>query len=264
MLCTHVLVSADTREQNEMTTAAFWVEPNSVTMLVNDTFTVNVWLNATETFGWELALAWNNTVLKCVNAQLHIPVQWGGTFDLNQQAYMTNCTEDDYMNHAWLFGRGIENNVTQYLNFSLDTGGVHADPNATCEHGIYDKAVISPPSPDFTSVNVSMPIVTLTFQALQEGTTSFEIINQEMLIGYDPEGHTGRGVKTALVVSDWGELMPFSITNGMVNVRELRDMNNDGVIDIYDAIIMARALGWSKVLFQTQTQLLTIHTHLPR
>lgn len=55
------------------------VIPNNVVVSVNQTFSVDVWISdVTDMAGWQINLLWNNSVLKCVQAQVNTPPEWGG------------------------------------------------------------------------------------------------------------------------------------------------------------------------------------------
>ena len=130
------------------------VIPEKVVVNASQTFTVEIWINnVTGMAGWEIQLAWNRDIIKCVKAQVNTPPEWGGTpFD------WFNKTESDIDPHAvytaWQFAPGIENEY-----------------NETC--GQYFKAeCYGPRGSDYhNTFTGSIPIVKLTFLALQTGST---------------------------------------------------------------------------------------------
>jgi len=134
------------------------VEPEQVVVTVNQTFSVQVWIsNVTGMAGWDIRLFWNREIVKCVDAQANTPLEWGGvSFD------WFNKTESDVdvkaVYTAWQFGSGIENDYSDTL-------------------GRYFKAECVGPrdGPYYNSFNGSIAIVTLTFQALQAGSTSLSL-----------------------------------------------------------------------------------------
>lgn len=244
MLSSSLLLIAPVK--SETATPAFWVEPGMVTVSPNDTFTVEVWLvNARDVISWSLAVAWNSSILTCVNAKLNIPRVWGGSFDLSEPG--SNYTEEVFFEKAWVLGPGIVNNVNEYLktdghiNFTSEVGyGI----------GVYSKCVIAPVvelesggsepgSDNHYAINVTMPLVVLTFQALQESTTSLQIV--EFMAFSEPElNQSGWAVFTQLACKDNPyEPAPYAIFNGKVHVHELSDMDGNGIFDIFDAILIA-------------------------
>jgi hypothetical protein len=131
------------------------VVPAEVAVNKSQTFTVEVWINnVTDMAGWQIELVWNREIINCVEAQVNTPSEWGGTaFDwFNKTAA---DVDPKAVNTAWQFGSGIDNNY-----------------NATC--GEYFKAeCMGPRGSGYNNpINGSLAIVTLTFQALQAGSTS--------------------------------------------------------------------------------------------
>jgi len=223
-----------TPAKSETSSPAFWVKPGMITVSPNDTFTVEVWLvNATDVISWSLAVAWNISMLTCVNAKLNVPRVWGGSFDLLEPG--ANYTNEVFYEKAWALGPGIVNNVSEFMEKSgfpdVTSGG----------YGFYSKAVISPVARerDFPyAVNVTMPLVVLTFQALQEGTTSLQIV--EFMSFLAPGAIYGYAVGTQLGrADDPYRPAPYIICNGRVHVHELNDMDGNGIFDIFDAILIA-------------------------
>jgi hypothetical protein len=131
------------------------IEPESVTVTVDQTFQVEIWINnVTGMAGWQIILVWNRQILKCVQAHVNTPPEWGGVgFDWFNKTVAD--VDPDAVYTAWQFGPGIEN-----------------DFDAT--HGHYSKAECWGPhgGPYQNALNGSIAIVTLTFQALQAGSTS--------------------------------------------------------------------------------------------
>jgi hypothetical protein len=131
------------------------VVPGKVAVNKSQTFTVEVWIdNVTDMAGWQIELVWNREIIKCVDAQVNTPSEWGGAaFDWFNKTAADVDPKTVYT--AWLFGSGIDNNY-----------------NATC--GEYFKAECWAPrgSAYHNTFNGSLAIVTLTFQALHAGSTS--------------------------------------------------------------------------------------------
>jgi len=130
------------------------VIPAEVVVNLSQTFTMEVWINnVTDMAGWQIELLWNRNIINCVEAQVNTPSEWGGAaFDwFNKTAA---DVEPSAVYVAWLFGSGIDNNY----NFLF---------------GEYFKAECWPPrgSGYHSSINGSLAIVTLTFQALHAGST---------------------------------------------------------------------------------------------
>jgi hypothetical protein len=147
--------------QSETVFTNISVVPNNVIVSVNQTFSVDVWINnVSDMAGWEISLLWNNSVLKCVQAQVNTPLEWGGVaFDwFNKTASDVNEIGINAVYTAWLFGSGIDNNVS-------------------ATYGLYGKAECYGPyrSGCDNTFNGSLAIVTLTFQALNAGSTSLDL-----------------------------------------------------------------------------------------
>jgi hypothetical protein len=139
------------------------VTPENTTVTVNQTFKVDIWINnVTDMAGWQIGLLWDKETIKCVEAQVNTPPEWGGVgFDwFNKTAADVNV-RDVYT--AWQFGEGIEN-----------------DYNDTC--GRYFKAETFGPrgSGFMNTFNGSIPALTLTFQALQTGSSSLSFTDVEI------------------------------------------------------------------------------------
>jgi len=138
------------------------VVPEQAVVNLSQTFTAKVWINnVTGMAGWEIRLVWNRDIIKCVKAQVNTPLEWGGVaFD------WFNKTESDVdpnaVYTAWQFAPGIENEY-----------------NETC--GQYFKAeCFGPRGSDYhNTFNGSIPVVTLTFQASQIGSTSLILCKTE-------------------------------------------------------------------------------------
>ena len=131
------------------------VVPAEVAVNLSQTFTVEVWINnVTGMAGWQIELVWNRDIIKCVEAQVDTPSEWGGAaFDWFNKTAADVDPKAVYT--AWQFGSGIDNNY-----------------NATC--GVYFKAeCMGPHGSGYNNpFNGSLAIVTLTFQALRAGSTS--------------------------------------------------------------------------------------------
>jgi hypothetical protein len=147
------------------------VEPNSVVVSVNQTFSVDVWINnVTDMAGWGIDLLWNSSVLKCVQAQVNTPPEWGGApLDLfNKTEADANKIDPNAVYNAWLLGPGIVN------DYDASYGELCNDYNPTC--GLYERGECRGPNGGeyHNTFNGSIAIVTLTFQALQAGSTSLD------------------------------------------------------------------------------------------
>jgi hypothetical protein len=129
--------------------------PENITVSINKTFSVDVWINnVTDMAGWQINLLWNREILKCVKAKVNTPPEWGGVgFDWFNKT--VSDVDPNAVYTAWQDGSGIDNNF-----------------NST--HGQYFKAECFGPhgSPYQNTFNGSIAIVTLTFQASQAGSTS--------------------------------------------------------------------------------------------
>jgi len=139
------------------------VVPENVVLTVNQTFKVEVWINnVTDMAGWQIGLLWNKEVIRCLHAQVITPPEWGGLgFDwFNKTAADVNLTA---VYTAWLFGSGIENDYTgttgQY--FKAECWGPYG--------GGYNN-----------TVNGTLCVLTLTFQALQPGSSFLDLTSTEI------------------------------------------------------------------------------------
>jgi hypothetical protein len=137
--------------------------PENVVVTVNQTFKVEIWVNnVTDMAGWQIDLLWNKEIIKCVEAQVNTPPEWGGVgFDL------FNKTEADVnlsaVYTAWLFGSGIESDYS-------DTSGRYF--KAEC---------FGPYGGDYhNTFNGTIRVVTLTFQALQAGSSLLDFAYTEI------------------------------------------------------------------------------------
>jgi hypothetical protein len=174
------------------------IAPDNVTVTVDQTFSVEVWINnVTFMAGWQITLLWNTNTLKCIHAQVNTPPEWGGA-----SLDFFNKTESDAANinsiavySAWQFGPGIDN------DYSFTSGR-------------YAKAECWGPrnGPNHNAFNGSIAIVTLTFQALHEGTTSLDLWRGN----YNVIGRYYDGI----VIGD-GNAMPIAHTDhdGFVEVQ---------------------------------------------
>ena len=143
--------------------------PDNLVVSVNQTFSVDVWINnVTDMAGWSIDLLWNRSVLKCVQAQVNTPPEWGGAgFDwFNKTESDANKIDPNSVYTAWQLGPGIIN------NYNAKYGLLCNNYNATC--GLYEKGECWGPrgSGYENTFSGSLAIVTLTFQALQAGSTS--------------------------------------------------------------------------------------------
>ena len=155
--------------QNGLVFTNVSVSPNNVDVSVNQTFSVDIWVdNVTDMAGWHIDLLWNSTVLKCMQARVNTPVEWGGApFDWFNKTAADVDPEAVYT--GWQFGPGIVN------DYDASYGELCNNYNATC--GLYEKAECQGPNgSDYeNSFNGSLAIVTLTFQALSAGSTSLDL-----------------------------------------------------------------------------------------
>jgi hypothetical protein len=172
------------------------IMPNNVVVVVGQTFSVDVWINnVTDMAGWDIDLLWNSSVLTCIQAQVNTPPEWGGTaFDwFNKTAADVDANA---VYTAWQFGPGIINNYNALYGELCD------DYNITC--GLYEKGECWGPrgSPYENTFSGSLVIVTLTFQALQAGSTSLGLSLVKIANGQ--AGPIAHIVYSSLVeVQDW-------------------------------------------------------------
>jgi hypothetical protein len=139
------------------------VVPEDVVVTVNETFKVEVWINnVTDMAGWQVGLLWNKEIITCLDAHVNTPSEWGGVgFDwFNKTAADVNLTA---VYTGWLFGPGIENDYN-------DTSGR------------YLKAEVwGPNGGDYqNTLNGTICAVTLTFQALQPGSSLLDLTRTEI------------------------------------------------------------------------------------
>lgn len=139
------------------------VTPENTTATVNQTFKVDIWINnVTDMAGWQFGLLWSKETIKCVEVQVNTPPEWGGIgFDWFNKTEADVNVSDVYT--AWQFGEGMNN-----------------DYSDTC--GRYFKAEIFGPhgSGYSNTFNGSIPVVTLTFQALQAGSSTLSLTEVEI------------------------------------------------------------------------------------
>lgn len=153
------------------------IVPENVTVTVNQTFSVDMWINnVTDMAGWQMQILWDKNILRCIQAQVNTPPVWGGvSLDLFNKTEADVAKIDPVAVYtAWQFGPGIDN-----------------DYNATC--GQYFKAQCWGPrgEPNHNTFNGSIAVVTLTFQALQPGTTSLDFSKDDYnVLGRYYEGIT--------------------------------------------------------------------------
>ena len=186
------------------------IVPNSATVTVGQTFSVEVWVNnVTGMACWQIDLLWSSSVLKCVAAEVNTPAAWGGVgFDWFNKTVADVDPNAVYM--AWEYGPGIDNNST-----------------ATC--GEYFKAECWGPrgSGYENTFNGSLAIVTFTFQALQAGSTSL-YFSMDDYIGtggwyYDGTNYittTGGYYEGITVGNGHAEPIAINVYNGFVEVQD--------------------------------------------
>jgi hypothetical protein len=142
------------------------VVPKNVVVTVNQTFNVEIWINnVTDMAGWQIGLVWNKELIKCLDAQVNTPPEWGGVgFDwFNKTAADVNLTA---VYTAWLFGSGIENDYS-------DTAGRYF--KAEC---------FGPNGGDYqNTLNGTFCVLTLAFQALQAGSNFLDLTSTEIADG---------------------------------------------------------------------------------
>ena len=139
------------------------ITPENTSVNVNQTFKVDIWINnVTDMAGWQIGLLWDKETIKCVEAQVNTPPEWGGVgFDwFNKTAAEVNVN-DVYT--GWLWGPGLENDYdgTRGRYFKAETFGPYG-------------------SGFMNTFNGSIPALTLTFQALQTGSSSLSLTDVEI------------------------------------------------------------------------------------
>jgi hypothetical protein len=147
--------------QPVVTGTTIFVVPDQLTVFENDTFIVNVRLNdVVNLAGWQFDLYWDSAMLRCLNATVNTPVEWGGlAFDFfNKTIADANEIDPNSVYAAWQFGSGIDNNYD-------------------VAHGRYSKAECYGPygSGYHNTFNGSISLVTLTFKATHSGTTALTL-----------------------------------------------------------------------------------------
>jgi hypothetical protein len=145
------------------------VVPAEVVANLSQTFTVEVWIyNVTDMAGWQIKLTWNRNIIKCVDAQINTPPEWGGVpFDwFNKTEADPSKIDPNAVNAAWLFAQGVDNEYTDTLGqyFKAECFG----PNGGSYHNTF---------------NGSIAVVTLTFQALRTGSTLLGLDVENIIIG---------------------------------------------------------------------------------
>jgi len=71
--------SSSVRQRLLRETTSISVYPGQITVYKYHIFTVNItFTGAANLYGWELKLYWNNTILNCTNAEIHVPTVWSG------------------------------------------------------------------------------------------------------------------------------------------------------------------------------------------
>lgn len=177
------LVQSDPVTGSVLTSVA--VVPEEVVVTLNQTFTVEVWINnVTDMAGWQIRLVWNREIIKCVKAQVNTPPEWGGVpFDwFNKTESDANKIDPNAVLAAWLFAQGVENEYS-------DTYGQYV--KAECRGprgGSYHNAF-----------NGSIAVVTLTFQALGTGSTSLSLDVNDIVIGSSDARPIAHTVQSGLV-----------------------------------------------------------------
>lgn len=118
--------------------AGIGVDPSSINLFEYDTFNVSVRItNVTDLCGWQFQLFWNSTVLNCTSVATQTPPEWGSSI----------------------------------YNFS-PTPALNNNYNAT--NGCFSNIIVClRPAPSF---NGSTTLATLTFKAMQPGTTSLTLV----------------------------------------------------------------------------------------
>lgn len=139
------------------------VLPENVVVTVDHTFNVEIWINnVTEMAGWQIGLLWNKEIIKCLDAQVNTPPEWGGVgFDwFNKTAADVNLTA---VYTGWLFGSGIENDYSDTTGryFKAECWGPHG--------GNYQN-----------TLNGTICVLMLTFQALRPGSSLLDLTSTEI------------------------------------------------------------------------------------
>lgn len=144
------------------------VVPENVVVTTDQKFKMEIWINnVTDMAGWEVRLLWNKEIIKCVEAHVNTPPEWGGmAFDWFNKTEADVQPNDVYV--AWQFGPGIENeyNDTYGQYFKAECFG----PRGGNYHNTF---------------NGSIAVVTLTFQPLQTGSTTLSLWKNDYV---DAEG----------------------------------------------------------------------------
>jgi hypothetical protein len=161
------------------------VVPGDVVVNLSQTFTVEVWINnVTNMAGWQIRLVWNRGIIKCVEAQINTPPEWGGVpFDwFNITEADANKIDPNAVYAAWQFAQGIENEY-----------------NDTC--GQYVKAECYGPRGGsyHNAFSGSIAAVKLTFQTLWIGSTSLSLDIDGTIIGDNNANPIAYTVQNALV-----------------------------------------------------------------
>jgi hypothetical protein len=142
------------------------VTPENTTVTAGQTFKIDIWINnVTDMAGWQIGLLWDKHVINCTRAQVNTPREWGGAgYDWFNKTEADVNANDVYV--AWLFGSGIENDYSD-------------------AHGRYFKAETWGPygSGYMNTINGSIPVLTLTFQALQTGSSTLSLTDVEIANG---------------------------------------------------------------------------------
>ena len=197
------------------------IMPNNVVVVIGQTFSVEVWVNnVTGMAGWQIELLWSSSVLKCTQAQVNTPAAWGGVgFDWFNKTAADVDPKAVYT--AWEYGPGIVD------NYDVLYGDMCNDYSATC--GEYFKCEVWGPrgSPYQNTFNGSLAIVTLTFQALQAGSTSLYFSMDDYISTgggyYDGTNYittTGGYYEGITVGNGNAEPIAINVYNGFVEVQD--------------------------------------------
>jgi hypothetical protein len=176
------------------------VVPDKTVVSVGETFDVNVWINnVTGMAGWEIKLFWNKTVIRCLKAHVNTPSEWGGVpFDWFNKT--VSDVDPNAVYTAWMFGPGL-------------------DDGYNSSYGLYFKAeCFGPRGGNYhNTFTGSLPIVTLSFQALQEGSTSLNLWDWEPT----GDGESSAKCQSIKIGTRDAQPIPSSVFKGFVEVKAL-------------------------------------------
>jgi len=197
-------------------TPRVYLNPTPISAAPEMPFSVDVVLeNVTNLVGWEFKLFWDNSILECIADLVHVPA-----------------------GHNWEAPN----------NFELGPG-IEQDYNAT--NGRYFKALAAIPQAEThpTPFNGTTILVTLTFNVKTEGSCVLDL-RETKLVHYDVFfiGHTAedgyfqsRPTGTMIYLHLCARL--FGVTLGDPRWNPTLDTNVDGIIDIYDIVLIAGDFG---------------------